>query len=40
MMDFEVTNTDESNKDLITHFALFSYCDLVAFENAIRELKW
>ena len=39
-MDFEVTNTDESNKDLITYFALFSYCDLVAFENAIRELKW
>lgn len=39
MSDFEVTGADHS-EDPLAHFALFSYCDLVVFEDAVKESKW
>jgi hypothetical protein len=34
--DYEVTEID----DLITHFAPFSYCDLIVFEDVVKNSKW
>ncbi|KAL5780484.1 hypothetical protein ACOSQ2_011221 [Xanthoceras sorbifolium] len=39
MMDYEVSDSDDS-QDSLSHFALFSYCDSVAFEDAVKESKW
>jgi len=36
MKDYEVTEID----DLITHFAPFSYCDPIVFEDAVKNSKW
>lgn len=29
-----------SNDDPITHFALFANCDMIAFEEVVKETKW
>uniref|UniRef100_A0A803P6H4 Uncharacterized protein n=1 Tax=Cannabis sativa TaxID=3483 RepID=A0A803P6H4_CANSA len=39
MMDYEVSNFDDSEEDPLTHFCLFSYCDPVAYEKAAKESK-
>lgn len=39
MHDYEVPSVDESD-DILTHYALFSDCDPVAFEEAVKEEKW
>ena len=36
MSNYEVIGIDQSN----THFSLFTCCDLVTFENVIKEIKW
>ena len=36
MIDYKVSDLDDS----ITHFTLLSYCDLVAFEDVVKESKW
>ncbi|XP_075494809.1 putative mitochondrial protein AtMg00820 [Primulina tabacum] len=36
MTDDEVSSFDDS----LTHFVLFSYCDPMAFEDAVKESKW
>uniref|UniRef100_A0A803PAK3 CCHC-type domain-containing protein n=1 Tax=Cannabis sativa TaxID=3483 RepID=A0A803PAK3_CANSA len=40
MMDYEVSDSDDSEEDPLTHFCLFSDCDLVAYEEAAKESKW
>ena len=39
MEDYEVQGINQ-NEDPITHFALFSNCDPVTFEDAVKESKW
>ena len=39
MFDYEVTRIDQSG-DSLTHFALFSDCDPITFESAVKESKW
>ena len=39
MTDFEVTGIDQY-EDPLTYFALFSDCDPIVFEEAIKESKW
>lgn len=39
MTDYEVTDFNQS-EDLATHFALFSDCDPLSFEEAIQHSKW
>jgi hypothetical protein len=36
--DYEVTRIKQSD-DLLTHFALLSYCDPVTSEDVIKEIK-
>ena len=36
MIDYKVSDLDDS----ITHFTLLSYCDLVAFDDVVKESKW
>lgn len=38
MIDYEVTGVDQGD-DPLTHFALFSYCDPIIFEAAVKEPK-
>ncbi|KAH7524627.1 hypothetical protein FEM48_Zijuj06G0139300 [Ziziphus jujuba var. spinosa] len=37
MMDYEVMDSDDSEEDPLTHFALFSNCDPVAFKDASED---
>jgi hypothetical protein len=39
LLDFELDNM-ESDDDAVTYYALFSDCDPVAFEVAVKEDKW
>ncbi|KAL0287793.1 UNVERIFIED_CONTAM: Retrovirus-related Pol polyprotein from transposon TNT 1-94 [Sesamum angustifolium] len=39
MQDYVVTGIDQSD-DPVVHFALFSDCDPVAFEEAVKKPKW
>lgn len=39
MSDYEVTGIERS-EDPLTHFALFSGCDPVSFDVAVKESKW
>ena len=36
MSNYKVIGIDQSN----THFSLFARCDLVTFEDVIKEIKW
>lgn len=38
MTNYEVIGIDQS-EDSLTHFALFSYCDTIAFQDAIKKSK-
>ena len=42
MMDYEVSDVYQSDDDddTIAHFALFSYCDPISFQEAVKEPKW
>ncbi|RVW79953.1 Retrovirus-related Pol polyprotein from transposon RE2 [Vitis vinifera] len=40
MQDFEVTEVQSDNYDTIAHYALLSDCDLITFQEAIKDLKW
>lgn len=39
MIDYEVTGVNQSEGQL-THFAFFTDCDPMVFEEAIKEPKW
>jgi hypothetical protein len=39
MSDYEVTTVNQSDNPL-THFDLFSYCNLVTFDDTVKETKW
>lgn len=39
MVDY-VRGPDLSNNDSIAHFALFTYCDPITFEKAVKDEKW
>lgn len=40
MTEYEVDDSDKSEEDILTHLALFSDCDPVTFEVAVKESKW
>lgn len=40
MQDYEVTGINTQYEDPLIYFALFSYCDPVIFEDAVKESKW
>ncbi|BBG99821.1 hypothetical protein Prudu_009639 [Prunus dulcis] len=41
-MDYEVSDVYQSDDDddTIAHFALFSDCDPISFQEAVKEPKW
>ena len=39
MEDYVVTGMDQFD-DLVVHFTLFTECDPVIFEEAVKKLKW
>ena len=39
MSDYEVSGFGQS-EDPLTHFVLFSDCDPIAFQEAVKESKW
>lgn len=40
MQDYEVTDLPQIGDDSITYYALFSDCDPLTFEEAVKEEKW
>ena len=40
MQDYEVTCVQSDSNDTIAHYALFSDCDPVRFQEAVKDLKW
>ena len=40
MQDYEVTCVQSDNDDTIAHYAFSSNCDLVIFQEAVKDLKW
>ncbi|GKV25016.1 hypothetical protein SLEP1_g34527 [Rubroshorea leprosula] len=40
MLDYKVPRIEQADEEELTYFALFSYCDPVAFKDAVLESKW